>query len=45
MCGGLTLILAKVQNLKCGKMAVNYKFECDPIKARENRDKHGVDFE
>jgi hypothetical protein len=26
-------------------MAVNYNFEWDPIKARENRNKHGVDFD
>jgi len=26
-------------------MAVNYNFEWDPIKARENVNKHGVDFE
>ena len=26
-------------------MAVNYNFEWDSIKARENRDKHGVDFD
>jgi hypothetical protein len=26
-------------------MAVNYNFKWDPIKARENRNKHGVDFD
>lgn len=26
-------------------MAVNYNFEWDPIKARENRNKHGVNFD
>ena len=26
-------------------MAVNYNFEWDPIKARNNRDKHAVTFE
>ena len=26
-------------------MAVNYNFEWDPRKARENRDKHGVAFD
>jgi uncharacterized DUF497 family protein len=26
-------------------MAVNYNFEWDPIKARDNLDKHGVAFE
>jgi uncharacterized DUF497 family protein len=26
-------------------MAVNYNFEWDPIKARDNQNKHGVDFE
>jgi uncharacterized DUF497 family protein len=26
-------------------MAVNYNFEWDPIKARENLDKHGVAFD
>lgn len=24
---------------------VNYNFEWDPVKARENRNKHGVDFD
>ena len=26
-------------------MAINYNFEWDPLKARENRNKHGVEFE
>jgi len=26
-------------------MAVNYNFEWDPIKARDNREKHGVAFD
>lgn len=26
-------------------MAINYNFEWDPLKARENRKKHGVEFE
>ena len=26
-------------------MAVNYNFEWNPIKARENRNKHGVNFD
>lgn len=26
-------------------MTVNYNFEWDPVKARENRNKHGVDFD
>lgn len=26
-------------------MAENYNFEWDPIKARENRNKHGVEFD
>ena len=28
-----------------GKMAINYNFEWDPIKARDNRDKHAVTFD
>jgi len=27
------------------KMAINYNFEWDPIKARDNRDKHAVTFD
>jgi uncharacterized protein len=34
-----------VKNLKGGKMITSYNFEWDPIKARENRNKHNVDFD
>jgi uncharacterized DUF497 family protein len=26
-------------------MTINYNFEWDPLKARKNRNKHGVEFE
>ena len=36
---------ALVENQKGVKMAINYNFEWNPIKAHDNRNKHGVEFE
>jgi hypothetical protein len=38
-------IPALLQNEMSVKMAINYNFEWDPIKAHDNRDKHAVTFD
>lgn len=38
-------IPALLQNEMSVKMAINYNFEWDPGKARDNRDKHAVTFD